>query len=104
MGIVENGIVPANKVAKDGDYDKWEIESAVETLAKAEEIKADLKLMKALRPFLEKKAKAYKSLDELRSLGTEMMKKARESGDADDMDHAQKMSAQEGEMGYKKQD
>jgi len=68
MAIVENGIVPANKVANDGDYDEYELKEACETLAKAEEIKANPKMMKALQPMLEKKAKAYMSLSDLRDL------------------------------------
>ena len=77
-GIIEGGIVPANKVADDGDYDKYEIEDAVKTLARAEEIKADAKLMKALRPELEKKAKAYYSLSELRDLAKSKMQQEAE--------------------------
>lgn len=68
MAIIEDGIVPANKVANDGDYDEYELKEACETLAKAEEIKANPKLMKALQPLLEKKQKAYASLSDLREM------------------------------------
>lgn len=39
---------------KEKEYDKWELEDAVRTLQRAEEIKADKKLMEALAPHLEK--------------------------------------------------
>lgn len=68
MAIIENGVVPADKLANDGDFDEYELKEACETLAKAEEIKANPKLMKALQPLLEKKQKAYSSLAELRQL------------------------------------
>lgn len=66
--IIENGIVPADKVAKDADFDEYELKEACETLAKAEEIKANDRLMRALQPMLEKKQKAYASLSDLRGL------------------------------------
>ncbi len=53
----------------DKKYDEWEIDDACRTLHRAEEIKADSKLMAAVKPHLEKKAKAYKSLSELKQLG-----------------------------------
>ena len=53
---------------KDGEYDKYELESACDTLTRAEEIKADKKLMKALGPYLEKKKKAITSIEELRGV------------------------------------
>jgi hypothetical protein len=53
---------------KSEEYSKWELEDACRTLQRAEEIKQDKKMMKALRPHLDKAAKAYKSLDELRKL------------------------------------
>jgi hypothetical protein len=51
---------------KNGKYDEWFLEDAARTLLRAEEIKTDKKLMKALQPHLNKKAKAYKSLADLR--------------------------------------
>lgn len=51
---------------KDPEYDEWQLKDHASTLAKAEEIKNDPKLMKALAPHIEKKAKAYKSLNQLR--------------------------------------
>lgn len=50
-------------------YDDWELEDAARTLTQAEEIKADPHKMKALQPHLEKKAKAYKSLAQLKQMG-----------------------------------
>jgi hypothetical protein len=78
MAIIENGIVPANKVADDGDYEEHELKEACDVLARAEEIKANSKLMKAVQPLLEKKAKAYMSLSDLRDLAGK--KKLEETG------------------------
>ncbi len=50
-------------------YDKYELDNAVETLQRAEEIKADKKLMKALGPHLAKKVKAITSVAQLREVG-----------------------------------
>ena len=47
----------------------YELEDAARTLTRAEEIKADPHMMKHLQPHLEKKAKVYKSLSELRQMG-----------------------------------
>lgn len=49
-------------------YDEYELEDAVRTLCRAEEIKADKKLMKALTPHLGKKVKAINSVAELRNV------------------------------------
>lgn len=53
-------------------YDKYECENAVRTLHEAEEIKQNAALMKAIEPMLEKKSKAIKSLDDLRSVAKKM--------------------------------
>lgn len=57
------------EISKKG-YDKYELESCVDCLVRAEEIKADKKKMKALAPMLEKKLAGFKraidSLDDLR--------------------------------------
>lgn len=66
MTIVENGIVPSKDVAKDGDYEEYELKEAVDCLARAEEIKKDDRLMKAIQPLLDKRARAYMTLSELR--------------------------------------
>ena len=54
---------------KEKEYDDYELEDACRTLQRAEEIKAAAPMMKALKPHLDKKAKAYKSLAELRQMG-----------------------------------
>ena len=41
-----------------GKFDRWEIESAVETIIKAEQIKLDKEKMKYVLPLLEKQKKA----------------------------------------------
>lgn len=56
------------KDEKKKGYDKYELESAVRDLERAEEIKADPKLMDALQPFLKKK---MKSIQGLRALSKE---------------------------------
>ncbi len=61
----------------DKKYDEWDLKNHADTLAKAEEIKADPHLMKALKPHLEKKAKAYKSLSQLRHKASMMPKAPR---------------------------
>lgn len=65
---VTGDMVDANEEAAEG-YDDWELDDACRTLAKAEEIKADAALMAAIKPLLEKKAKAYKSLAQLKQMG-----------------------------------
>lgn len=49
-------------------YDKYELECKLRTLMEAEEIKADKELMAQLKPLMEKKVKAIKSLAELRQV------------------------------------
>ncbi len=41
-----------------GKYDRWEIEHAVDTIIKAEQIKLDKDIMKYVLPLLEKQKKA----------------------------------------------
>lgn len=41
-----------------GKYDRWEIENAVETIIKAEQLKLDKDKMKYILPLLEKQKKA----------------------------------------------
>lgn len=65
---VSGEVVGDDKDEKKKEYDKYELEDAVRTLERAAEIRADAKLMKALGPFLDKKIKAIKSLDELRGV------------------------------------
>ena len=43
--------------------DKWEIEDAVRTLIRAEEIKQDAELMKLVAPELKKRINAVKAVD-----------------------------------------
>jgi hypothetical protein len=52
---------------KEKGYEDYELDCKARTLMEAEEIKADPKLMAALKPYLEKKAKAINSLADLRS-------------------------------------
>jgi len=49
-------------------YDKYELENACDTLLKAEMIKQDAKMMEALKPYLEKKAKATQELTKITSI------------------------------------
>ncbi len=50
----------------EGKYDPEELQEKADTLMEAEEIKADHDLMKALSPYLDKKAKAVKSIADLK--------------------------------------
>jgi hypothetical protein len=61
--------------------DDWELEDAVRTLARAEEIKQDEKLMGKIRPMLDKKVKSIEALKELYN-----EKYNRPSMDMDDQD------------------
>ena len=46
------------KERADKEYEKWEIEDAIRTLVRAEEIKADKEMMALIAPKLKEKAKA----------------------------------------------
>lgn len=62
----------AHEMAEEkGEFDKYELECAVDTLQKAMEIKNNAALMKALEPMLEKKKKAINSIDDLRAVAKE---------------------------------
>jgi len=60
-------------------YDKYELESCVDTLLRAEEIKADAKKMAALKPHLMKKKKALEGITSLEGL-KEVAKKKLNAG------------------------
>jgi hypothetical protein len=45
--------------------DDWELEDAVRTLARAEEIKQDEKMMGKIRPMLDKKVRSIEALKDL---------------------------------------
>lgn len=57
------------KISKTKGYEKYELESAVRDLERAEEIKKDKKLMAAIQPMLKKK---ISSIAELKKLANEM--------------------------------
>lgn len=61
---VTGEVVEGDKETEKG-YDKWELEDACRTLQRAEEIKADKKLMLALAPHLEKGITSLKGLRKL---------------------------------------
>jgi len=60
---------------KDGKYDEWFLKSCAEKVIEAEEIRADDKLWKAVEPYLQKKVKAIKSLEDLREARRENLNK-----------------------------
>lgn len=68
-----------------GPFEKWEIESAMNTLHEAEEIKADAEKMKYVKMCMEKKMgslkKSISSLDDLRSVRSELPDEETEYGD-----------------------
>jgi regulator of sigma D len=53
------------KEKKTGKMEGYEIESCIDTLIKAEEIKADKNKMKQIWPMIEKRKKAILSFDDL---------------------------------------
>lgn len=57
----------------DKEPKEWEIESWANTLMCAEEIKNDPEKMKLVKPYLDKKVKAIKSIAQLRAKGRAMM-------------------------------
>ncbi len=68
MEVIVHGAPVNEKETKDKEYDEWKLRDACDTLLRAEEIKADPKLMKALQPYLDKKVKAYKSVADIRAV------------------------------------
>lgn len=64
--------IEMKEMGEENEMDEYDLKCAADTLLKAEEIKADPKMMAALKPYLEKKAKAIKSIADLRSARQEM--------------------------------
>lgn len=64
----------SSSVEKKDGYEDHELEYKARTLLEAEEIKADAKLMAALQPYLEKKAKAITSIADLRKVASKKLK------------------------------
>ena len=62
------------------EYEDHELEAAVETLLKAEKIKKDEKLMKAIKPLIDEKSKAVKKIGSLKEL-RQVIKEKSESSD-----------------------
>lgn len=64
-----------------GDYDKWEIESAVDCLIRAEEIKQDKEKMKYVKQCMDTKYKGVKkvisSIADIKKASNEMDKEER---------------------------
>ncbi len=63
--------MPAKEEKKDG-FDKYEIDSAVDALLRAEDVKSDKKLMAACEGALAKKYKAIQSIQDLKDTAAEM--------------------------------
>ena len=74
----ENAAVAVQPDGKKKGIDKWEVDSAVESLLRAEEIKANKPLMKEVMKKLDGKKTAISSLQELRSVADEKNKEASE--------------------------
>ena len=60
--------VAAKPDKKKAKYEDYEIEGWVDTLTRAEEIKADAEKMNLVKPLLAKKAKAFKKITSLADL------------------------------------
>lgn len=58
--------------SKSKKYEDYELEGWVDTLQRAEEIKADPDKMKALGPLIRKKMRAFKSIEDLEKHHQEM--------------------------------
>ena len=67
MAKLEKAVNPSTK-----GMDDYELKSKAQTLMDAAEIQADAELMKKLKPYLDKKSKAIKSLDDLRKRASEV--------------------------------
>lgn len=63
VGMDENSIEK-----KDGEYEEYELKCAVDTLLEAEKIKKDPKMMAAIKPLLDEKAGAIKSISSIADL------------------------------------
>jgi hypothetical protein len=62
---------PMEEPGESKEFEKYELEDAVNTLQKAMEIKHNEALMKAIEPMLERKKKAITSIDDLRAVAKE---------------------------------
>lgn len=57
---------------EDSKYDRWAVDNACRTLMDAEEIKQDPKMMKLVKPMIDKKAKTITSLQDLKDHANSM--------------------------------
>lgn len=64
----------APKSKDDHKYDEYAVTNAMDTLIKAEEIRADEKMMGLVKTQLAKKHKAIRSISDLKDVATEMDK------------------------------
>jgi phenolic acid decarboxylase len=63
---------------KNKKYEDYEIQNWADTLMKAEEIKNDSEKMSLIKPHLEKKMKAIKSIADLKKVASQKIKEAQE--------------------------
>jgi hypothetical protein len=68
---------PEMEDKKEG-YEKYELENACDTLLRAEMIKQDSKMMAALKPYLEDKAKAMAKITSIEDIKMASKKKSME--------------------------
>jgi len=82
---LEEKEMESEKEDSGGEYDKWELQSCVDTLIRAEEIKADKAKMAAIKPLMEKKLaslkKAFGGVGSLEDVKKIRQKKAEEEMD-----------------------
>lgn len=64
---------PADVSMEDHKYDDYAVQSAFDTLMRAEEHKQDPKMMKAVHAKLSKQKRAIKSIQDLKTARNEMM-------------------------------
>jgi hypothetical protein len=81
MEVVVNAEPVKGSKEKRPEFDKWEIEDAYRTLKRAEEIKANPKLMRLIKAEHDKDMKATQSLSGLKELANKKMAEEAESED-----------------------
>lgn len=70
--------VPSPSKQDDHKYDQYAVQSAMDTLIRAEEIRADAKMMGLVQKELSKKKKAINSIADLKAAAAEMDKEESE--------------------------
>lgn len=78
MNSIRGRDIPV-KEEKKGKFDKWEVEDALRTLQRAEEIRKDEKLMKEVVKFGKEKIKEIRSISDLKTAYTSKVQEENEA-------------------------